>query len=116
MAFAENRHNAPPTSLSVLATPSGALAAQLEGVIFMDAAIAGRPCCPDARCRCSCGCRRHSHYRRCQPCALLGEHARPANVIPLTVRSALAFEEWPPTPRANRLAHLFPAGPRPVEG
>ncbi len=95
-----NRHPAPPAP---------------RVLVLMDAAITGRPCCPDARCRCDCGCRRHSHYRRCAPCALLAEHARP-RPEPLTVRSARAFGEWPPLAPAHRLAHLFPAGPRPVEG
>jgi len=63
-------------------------------------------CCARRACRCECGCRAHSHYRRCRPCGF-GQHAGPPVAWPLLLatRAGLAFGDWPPVPR--RLRHVL---------
>lgn len=91
--------------------PIALVAARPSGVTFVETWLAARrpSCCPDARCRCDCGCARHSHYFRCRDCAFGRHHPPRPVVVPLAARAALAFEEWPPVeaePAVDHLAHL----------
>ena len=64
------------------------------GVVSLDEHLADLPeCCRPEQCRCECGCRAHSHLRRCRLCAH-GLHD--------AARAFLA------DPRPDRLAHLLP--------
>ena len=47
-------------------------------------------------CSCECGCRRpEPRYRRCLSCGRDQHPGPPVRSVPLTVRAALAFGEWP---------------------